>query len=143
MCLQSQAPPTPNSSPFAKKFRVPETSDPKPLESQVVTKEVHLLSPLLQSQISSVVSVPGLSQGPWEIADSTERREEARRMKRGTSILVIEGSPALWGLLLQAPTFYTAGGGKKKTGFPLVATATCYWFLQAFRAGACEIIEPM
>ena len=64
----------------------------------MVTKEVHLLSPLLQFQLSSVVSVPGLSQGPWEIADSTERREEARRMKRGTSILVIEGCPALWGL---------------------------------------------
>ena len=117
MYLQSQASPTPNSSPFAKKFRVPETSDPKPLESQVVTKEVHSLSPLLQFQLSSVVSVPGLSQGPWEIADSTERREEARRMKIGTSILVIEGCPALWACSFKHPPFIQVEG-RRKQAFP-------------------------
>ena len=70
---------------------------------------------------------------PKDIEDSTTRKEEARRTKRGTSILSEEVSPAQWGLL-QAFTFIG--------GFP-PATAACYWCLQALGVSACEIIEPV
>ena len=94
--------------PFASKSLTPPTVDEVPSFEQETVELKQLLCPLVHSHFSSVVSFPHSlrGQGPMELAnaDSTVKKEEARRTKRGTIIFVVEGNPAQWGLL-QTSTF--------------------------------------
>ena len=97
---------------------------------------MQLLSPWLQLQLSSVSTVP-LSwgaQSTTESADSTARREEAKRTRRGTSILVVEDSPPQWGLL-QASVLL-----KVEQQNRISPISSRYWCIQAVQVS--KQIEP-
>ena len=120
MCLQSQPPPVEASKfPFASKSLTPPTVDEVPSFEQETVELKQLLSPLVHSHFSSVVSFPQSLRGQVPKAievDSTARKEEARRTRRGISILVAADSPALkWGL---SPSIHPFIGGTSKQDFP-------------------------
>ena len=67
------------------------------------------------------------------MADSTTRcGEDAKRTRRHTRILVIQGGPAMCGLLDET-TFYS---WKTKTGFPLIPRALTLVFVPPVGFGA-------
>ena len=107
ICLQSQPPvKIPRIFPLASYVLVPAVLNNSPSLEQESVVMPQLLSPLLHSQSSFVVSFPLSLRGqvPVAVADSTARKVEARRRKRGVSILFVADSPVLWDLL-QASTF--------------------------------------
>ena len=105
--------------PFASKSLTPPTVDEVPSFEQETVELKQLLCPLVHSHFSSVVSFPQSLRGQVPKAievDSTARKEEARRTRRGISILVAADSPALkWGL---SPSIHPFIGGTSKQDFP-------------------------